>query len=44
MTVVHIPGEGTHEKWIRCFWFDGGELLKGEFHQDTLTLIPKEEL
>jgi len=37
--VNHCGGEHVQTKW-----FDGGECNAGVFHQNTLILIPKDEL
>ena len=43
MTVSHISDAHYTEKYVSCLWFDGGSLENGNFHQDTLILIPEDE-
>ncbi len=38
MTVSHIPTQTMIEKYVGCLWFDGGQLMNGTFHQNSLTL------
>ncbi len=43
MTVTYIPPESRIDKRVQCYWFNGGDLNKGDFHQNSLTLIPEDK-